>query len=63
MPQHYQLSKPRLNVEPSTGHADYAKYLLRVLALLKLVRVSSGIHSNAHSFFFLNKGVKSLSKN
>ena len=50
MPQHYQLSKPRLNLGPSTtAHRDYAKYLLMILVLLKFVRVSSGIHSNAYS--------------
>ena len=37
MPRHYQLVKLRLNLEPSTtAHIDYAKYLLRILVLLKL---------------------------
>ena len=52
MPQHYQLLKPRLNFGPSTtAHVDYAKYLLRILVLLKFVRVSNGIHTSAYSFF------------
>ena len=53
MPHHYQLSKPRLNLGPSTtAFVDYAKYFLRVLVMLKFVRVSNGIHTNSYSFFF-----------
>ena len=56
MPQHYQLSRLRLNLGPSTTTlAEYAKYLLRILVLLKFVWVSNGIHTNAYSFFFLKK--------
>ena len=52
MPQHYQLSKPRLNLGPSTtAIVDYAKYLLKILVLLKFVRVSKGIQTNTYSFF------------
>ena len=44
--------KPRINLGTSTTtHADYAKYLLRILVLLKFVRVSYGIHTIAYSFF------------
>ena len=57
MPQHYQLLKPRLNLGPSTtAHVDYAKYLLRILVLLKFVRVSNGIHTSAYSFFLKKWG-------
>ena len=56
MPEYYQLSKPRINLGPSvTAHVDYAKYLLKFLALLKCVRASGGIHTNVYSFF-LKKG-------
>ena len=60
MPQHCQLLKARLNLGPSaTAHVDYAKYLLRILVLLKFVRVSSRIHTNAYRFF-LKQGRKSF---
>ena len=50
MPQYYQLSKRRINLGPSaTAHVDYAKYLLKILALLKFVWVSNGIQTNAYS--------------
>ena len=52
MPQHYQHSKPLLNLGPSTtAHVDYAKYLLGILVLLKFVLVSNVIHTSAYSFF------------
>ena len=57
MPQHYQLLKPRLNLGPSTtAHEDYAKYLLRILVLLKFVRASNGIHTSAYIFFLKKWG-------
>ena len=63
MPQYYQLSKPRINLGPSaTAHVDYAKYWLKILALLKFVRFSNGIHTNAYSFF-LKKGNRVLKEN
>ena len=63
MTQHYQLLKPRLNLGPSrTAHVDYAKYLLRILVLLKFVRISTGIHTSAYSFF-LEKWEKFLKEN
>ena len=63
MPQHYQLSKPRLNIGPSTtAFADYAKYLLRILVLLKFALVSDGIYTNAYSFFFLKNEKKKVLK-
>ena len=56
MPQHYQLSKLRLNLRPSTtAHADYAKYLLRILVLLKFIRISNRIHTNTNKYFFKKK--------
>ena len=62
MPQYYQLSKPRINLGPAaTAHVDYAKYWLKILALLKFVRFSNGIHTNAYSFF-LKKGNRVLKK-
>ena len=62
MPQHYQLLKPILNLGLSTSaHVDYAKYLLRILVLLKFVRVSNEIHTSAYSFF-LKKCQKFLKK-
>ena len=55
-PQHYQLLKPRLNLGLSTAaHVVYAKYLLRMLILLKFVRVSNGIRNDAYSFIFKKK--------
>ena len=42
-----------------TAHVDYARYLLKMLALLKFVLVSNGIHTNAYSFF-LKKGKRVL---
>ena len=63
MPQYYQLSKPRINLGPAaTAHVDYAKYWLKILALLKFVRFSNGIHTNAYSFF-LKKGNRVLKEN
>ena len=60
MPQHYQLLKPRLNLRPSkTAHIDYAKYLLRILVLLKFVRVSME-STLVHIVFFLKNGEKFL---
>ena len=57
MPQHYQLLKPRLNLGPSTtAHKDYAKYLVRILVLLKFVRASNGMHTSAYSFFLKKWG-------
>ena len=57
MPQHYQLLKPRSNLGPSTtAHVDYAKYLLMILVLLKLFRVSDGIHTSAYSFLLKKWG-------
>ena len=62
MPQHYQILKPRLNLGPLPAvHIDYAKYLLRILVLLKFVRVSNGIHTSAYSFF-LKKWEKILNE-
>ena len=53
-------TKPKLNLGPSaTALEDYAKYLLRILVLLKFVRVFNGIHTNAYSFF-LKKRKKSF---
>ena len=47
MPQLYQLSGPRLNLGPSANtNADYAKYLVKILILLKFARrVSNGSHT------------------
>ena len=57
MPQHYQLLKPRLNLGLSTtAHKDYAKYLVRILVLLKFVRASNGMHTSAYSFFLKKWG-------
>ena len=56
MPQYYQLLKPRLNLGPSATANDYAKYLVRILVLLKSVRVSNGIHTRAYSFFLKKYG-------
>ena len=57
MPQHYQLLKPILNLRPSTtAHVDYAKFLLRILILLKFFQVSNGIHTSAYSFFLIKRG-------
>ena len=51
IPQHYQLLKPRLSLWPSTtAHVYHAKYLLRILVLLKFVQVSNATHTNAYSF-------------
>ena len=51
---------PRIDLGPSeTAHVNYAKYMLKILALLKFVRVSNGIHTNAYSFF-LKTGKKVL---
>ena len=60
MLQHYQLSKPRLNLGPSiTTLVEYAKYLVRILVLLKFVPVPYGIHTtNAYSFFIKKKKKK-----
>ena len=56
MPQHYQFSKPRLSLGPSiTTLIEYAKYLLRILVLLKFVPVPYGIHTNEYSFFLKKK--------
>ena len=55
MPQHYQLLRPRLSHGPSiTAQVDYAKYLLRILVLLKFFRVFIGFHTSAYSFFKKN---------
>ena len=41
-----------INLGPSeTVRVDYEKYLLKILPLLKFVRVSNGIHTNACSFY------------
>ena len=49
--------KPRSNLRPpTTAHVYYAKYLLRILVLLKFVRVSNGIHTSAYSFFLKKWG-------
>ena len=57
MPQYYQLLKARLNLGPSTTAQEaYAKYLLRILVLLKFVRASNGIHTSAYSFFLKKWG-------
>ena len=57
----FSASKPRINLGPSaTAHVDYAKYLWKILALLKFVRVSNWIRTNPYSFF-LKKG-KRVSK-
>ena len=54
MPQHYQLLKPRLSLGPSTiAHLYYAKYLLRILVLLKFAQVSNATHINAYSFLLI----------
>ena len=59
MLQHYQLLKPRLNLGPSTtAHVHYAKYLLRILVLLKSLMESTLVHIA----FFLN-GEKNLKEN
>ena len=37
MPQHYQLSKPKLNLGPSaTAHVDYAKYFIKDLGFVEV---------------------------
>ena len=46
----------------ATAHVDYAKYLLKILALLKVIRVSSGIQTNAYNFL-LKKGKSVLKQN
>ena len=52
MSQHYQFSNPRSNLGPlTTANVDYAKYLKGNLVLVKFVRVSNGIPTNAPSFF------------
>ena len=38
MPQYYPCSKPRINLGPlATAYVNNAKYLLKILALLKFV--------------------------
>ena len=62
MPQYYQFSKPWINLGPSAvAHVDYAKYLLKILASLKFVRVSNEVHTKAYSFF-LKKEIESENK-
>ena len=57
MPQHYQFSKPGLNLGPSTiAHVDHAKYLLKILVLLS----ESLVESTLMHFFFIKKGIKSF---
>ena len=52
MPQHYPLSKPILNLGPSTAtDADYAKYLLKILVFLKFFRVYNELRTSVYSFF------------
>ena len=55
--KHHQFSKPKLNLGPST--IAHAKYLLRILVLLKFVQVSSGIYTNVYflEYFFRTKKV------
>ena len=63
MPQHYQISKPRINLGPSkTAHVDYAKDLLWILVLLKFVRVSNEIHTSGYSFFLKKRNKKFIRK-
>ena len=59
MPQHCQLLKLRLNRgPPTTANANYAKYLLELLVLLKFFRVSNEIR-----FIFLKNLGETLREN